>query len=55
MAPGIYRLLAFKSTQPNLPYRDAEAMRAYDTKGPVVHLSAGQKTSVNLQIISNNE
>jgi hypothetical protein len=55
MAPGIYRLLAFKTTQPNLPYRDAEAMRAYDTKGPVVHLSAGQKTSVNLEIISHNE
>jgi hypothetical protein len=54
MAPGIYRLLAFKSPQPNLPHRDAEAMRAYDAKGPVVHLSAGQKTSVNLQIISDD-
>jgi hypothetical protein len=55
MAPGIYRLLAFKSPQPNLPYRDAEAMRAYDAQGQVVHLSAGQKTSVYAQIISNNE
>jgi len=54
MAPGIYRLLAFKSPQPNLPHRDAEAMRAYDAKGPVVHLSAGQKTSVYLQSISDN-
>jgi hypothetical protein len=55
MAPGIYRLLAFKSPQPNLPYRDAEAMRAYDAKGQVVHLSVGQKTSVYVQVISNNE
>ena len=55
MAPGIYRLLPFKSPQPNLPYRDAEAMRAYDAKGQVVHLSAGQKTSVYVQVISHNE
>jgi hypothetical protein len=55
MAPGSYRVLAFKSPQPNLPYRDAEAMRAYDAKGQVVHLSAGQKMTVHVQIISNNE
>ena len=55
MAPGVYRLLPFKSPQPDLPYRDAEAMRAYDAKGQVVHLSAGQKTSVHVQIISHNE
>ncbi|PYX55407.1 MAG: hypothetical protein DMG76_18465 [Acidobacteria bacterium] len=55
MVPGVYRLLAFKSPQANLPYRDAEAMRAYDAKGQVVHLSAAQKTSVYVQIISHNE
>jgi hypothetical protein len=55
MAPGSYRVLAFQSPQPNLPYRDAEAMRAYDAKGQVVHLSAGQKTTVYVPIISNNE
>jgi hypothetical protein len=52
MAPGTYRVLAFKSTQPNLPYRDAEAMRAYETKGQIVHLSPGQKTTLQLQIVS---
>jgi hypothetical protein len=55
MTPGVYRLLPFKGPQPDLPYRDAEAMRAYDAKGQVVHLSAGQKTSVHVQIISHNE
>jgi hypothetical protein len=55
MAPGTYRVIAFKSAQPNLPYRDAEAMRAYETKGQVVHLSAGQKTTVQLQIIPGSE
>ena len=39
------------------PYdpNDAEATRAYDAKGQVVHLSAAQKTSVYVQIISHNE
>ena len=51
MTPGTYRVLAFANQQPNLPYRDPEAMRAYESKGQVVHLSAGQKTSVQLQLI----
>jgi hypothetical protein len=53
IVPGTYRVLAFKNRQPDLPYRDAEAMRAYETKGQVVHLSPGQKANVQLQIISN--
>jgi hypothetical protein len=55
MPPGVYRILAFASQQPNLPYRDAGAMRAYESKGQVVHLSAGQKASVQLQLIANIE
>ena len=55
MAPGAYRVLAFKNLQVNIPYRDAEAMRTYENKGPVVHLSAGQKTNVQLQITSDIE
>ncbi|MFZ0863369.1 MAG: hypothetical protein WCA27_11190 [Candidatus Sulfotelmatobacter sp.] len=51
MTPGTYRVLSFGNQQPNLPYHDAEAMRPYETKGQVVHLSAGQKASVQLQII----
>jgi len=51
MAPGSYRVLAFANRQPNLPFRDAEAMKAYDSKGQVVHLTAGEKTSVQLQMI----
>ena len=53
MAPGDYRVLAFSTAQPHLPYRDAEAMKAYDSKGPVVHLAAGQKATVQIQTISN--
>jgi hypothetical protein len=51
MVPGTYRLLAFAALQPDLPYRDPEAMRAYDSKGQVVHVSAGEKANVQLQII----
>ncbi len=55
MVPGSYRVLAFKNQQPNLPYRDAEAMRAYETKGQVIHLAAGQKATLQLQTISSTE
>jgi sucrose-6-phosphate hydrolase SacC (GH32 family) len=55
MAPGAYRVMAFADQQPNLPFRDPEAMRAYESKGQVVHLSAGQKTSVQLQLIPSIE
>jgi hypothetical protein len=55
MTPGNYRVMAFKAPQNNLPYRDADSMRAYDSLGQVIHLGAGQKTSVQLQISSLNE
>lgn len=54
-APGTYRVMAFRSQQRNLAYRDPEAMRAYETKGQLVHLSPGQKESLQLQISSGSE
>ena len=51
MAPGDYRILAFYNDQRQLPYRDAEAMKAYESKGQVVHLTAGQKTTIQVQTI----
>ncbi len=53
MTPGTYRVMAFKTPQGNIPYRDADAMRIYDSAGQVVRLSPGQKTSVQLQLNSN--
>jgi hypothetical protein len=55
MAPGDYRILAFSVQQPNLPYRDAEAMKRYESQGQVVHLSAGEKTTVQLQNVTSAE
>jgi hypothetical protein len=54
-APGSYRVLAFSRPQPNLPYRDVDAMRDYDSKGQTVHLVAGQKASLQLQVISSSQ
>jgi len=54
LAPGGYRVMAFSSPQPEIPYRDAEAMRAYENKGQVIHLGAGQKATVQLEVISGN-
>jgi len=50
-APGTYRVLAFERPQNSLPYRDAEAMRTYETQGQVVHLSGGQTQHVELHVI----
>lgn len=55
MAPGAYRILAFARRQLHLPYRDAEAMKAYESKGPVVHLAAGQKASVQVALINDSD
>ena len=52
MAPGDYRVLAFSSAQTHLPYRDPEAMKAYESKGAVVHLAAGQKVTVDVPTIA---
>jgi hypothetical protein len=55
LPPGTYRVLAFNRPQPELEYRDPEAMRAYDAKGELIRLVAGQKEHLHLQLISNSE
>jgi hypothetical protein len=55
LAPGAYRIIAFPNQQPELPYRDAEAMRAYENKGQVIQLSAGQKASAQVPISPSEE
>jgi hypothetical protein len=52
LAPGAYRLLAFDREQHELEYRNPEALRTYDSKGPVVRVVGGQKEHVQLQLIS---
>ena len=55
MVPGNYRVLAFRKPQPNLPYRDAELMRAFENKGQVIHLAAGQKATIQVSIIPTDD
>jgi hypothetical protein len=55
VTPGKYLVLAFQKQQPNLPYRDVEAMRAYESKGRTVELAPRQKEKLELQIISSHE
>jgi hypothetical protein len=52
LPPGAYRVLAFAHPHSDLEYQNPEAMQAYDSKGPVVRVSAGQKESIRLQLIS---
>ncbi len=55
IAPGSYRVLAFDHRQPNLPYRDAAGMKPYESKGQVLHLSGGEKATIQVHIISGTE
>lgn len=55
LPPGTYRVLAFDRPQPELEYRNPEAMRAYDAKGQLVRLVAGQKDHLQLEPISTSE
>jgi hypothetical protein len=56
IAPGTYRLIAFDHV-PNTPleYRNPQAMQAFDGKGQVIRLVAGQKEDVRLQVVSADE
>jgi hypothetical protein len=53
--PGVYRLLAFSDAQQDLEFRNPEAMRAYDGKGPVVRVAAGEKQRVQVPLIQSYE
>ena len=55
LAPGAYRVLAFARPQTELEYRNPEAMRIYETKGPVVRISGGQQEHVRLQLITSSD
>lgn len=51
LAPGVYRLLAFKEAQSRLEYRNPEAMKAYESKGVVVRLADGQQEKVRVPLV----
>jgi hypothetical protein len=55
LPPGVYRVLAFKHQQSELEYRNPETMRAYNAKGQIVRIGAGQTQHLRLQLISSSE
>ncbi len=55
LPPGEYRVLAFPQVRPELEYENQDAMRAYDGKGQVVRLAAGQKAKMQLQLVTTSE
>ena len=55
LAPGTYRLLAFEREQPQLEYRNPEAMKPYADMGPAVRVTGGQKEHVTLHLILTSE
>ncbi len=55
LPPGTYLALAFDRPQPELEYDSPEAMRAYEERGQLIRVTAGQKEHLHLQLISTNE
>ncbi len=55
LPPGTYLALAFDHPQPELEYGNPEAMRAYEERGQLIRVTAGQKEHLHLQLISTNE
>jgi hypothetical protein len=49
--PGDYRVVAFDSSQ-EIEWHNPAAMRAYESKGQVVHVTAGNTAQVTLKAIS---
>jgi hypothetical protein len=51
LAPGNYRILAFDKPQ-QLEYRNPAIMRAYDSKGEVVHVKVGEAAKITVSPIT---
>jgi hypothetical protein len=51
LPPGTYRVLAFDSAQEDLAYGDEEAMSAYESRGQLIQVEAGQQVHVRLKTI----
>ena len=52
---GVYRVLAFNRPQPELEYRNPQAMREYEAKAQVVSLLPSQKQQLQLRMILTTE
>jgi hypothetical protein len=55
LAPGAYLLLAFDQPQPELEYRNPDAMLVYQSRGQVIRVAGGQQEHARLNLISSSE
>jgi hypothetical protein len=55
LPPGDYRALAFDRPQEDLAYASEEALRKFESKAQVIHLTAGQKERLQLKLILGND
>src|SRR6267142_3673357 len=55
LPPGAYRVLALESAQEDLEYANEEALRKFESKGQVIHVSARQKERLRLKVIPGSD
>jgi hypothetical protein len=55
LPPGAYQLFALDGGRDEIEYRNAEAMRVYESKGTVVRVSGGQKERVAVPMTTKGE
>jgi len=55
LPPGAYRVLAFDRAQEDLAYASEEALRKFESKAQVIHVTAGQKEHLRLKLISGSD
>lgn len=55
LAPGSYRVLAFRDIRSQLAYRDEATMRHFEGKGATVSVAAGQSAEADLAVLDTPE
>jgi len=55
LPPGRYLVLAFRTPNQNLEYRNEEVLRQYESKGTIVTLEAGQKGEAKVPVLTEDE
>jgi hypothetical protein len=55
LPPGRYLVLAFRTPNQNLEYRNEEVLRQYESKGTIVTLEAGQKGEAKVPVLAEDE
>jgi beta-xylosidase len=53
--PGDYQILAFDRPQPELEYRNEEAMRKYESREQEIRLLPGQNARLRVHMILGSE